>query len=203
MSMVAGMTAFYMFRIYYLIFWWKKHEVHDAHHAPKDQPWTMTLPLIILAAISCVAGFVPFHDMVTWDGKELHTALDLKVAGTSVLIALIGIALATVMYFKENPLPERMANSMRGLWTASYKRFYMDELYQFITHKVIFQGLCVPIAWFDRHIIDGFMNLLADATNSLSFGIRRLQSGSIQAYVYVYLLGALLLAAITMICVIL
>jgi NADH-quinone oxidoreductase subunit L len=92
---------------------------------------------------------------------------------------------------------------MRGLWTASYKRFYMDELYQFITHKVIFQGLCVPIAWFDRHIIDGFMNLLADATNSLSFGIRRLQSGSIQAYVYVYLLGALLLAAITMICVIL
>jgi NADH-quinone oxidoreductase subunit L len=195
------MTAFYMFRIYYLIFWWKKHEVHDAHHAPKDQPWTMTLPLIILAAISCVAGFVPFHDMVTWDGKELHTALDYKVAGTSVLIALVGIGLATVMYFKENPLPERMANAMRGLWTASYKRFYMDELYQFITHKVIFQGICVPIAWFDRTIIDGFMNLLADATNSLSFGIRRLQSGSIQAYVFVYLLGALLLGVITMICV--
>ena len=203
MSMVAGMTAFYMFRIYYLIFFWKKHEVHDPHHAPKDQPWTMTLPLIILASISVVAGFVPFHDMVTWDGKALHTALDWTVAGSSVCVALVGIGLATVMYYKENPLPERMANAMRGLWTASYKRFYMDELYQFITHKVIFQAICVPIAWFDRHIIDGFMNLLADATNSFSYSIRRLQSGSIQSYVFVYLLGALLLAAVTMVCVLL
>lgn len=47
------------------------------------------------------------------------------------------------------------------------------------------------------------MNLLADATNSVSFGIRRLQSGSIQAYVFVYLIGALLIAAVTMICVML
>ena len=200
MSMVAFLTAFYMFRIYYLIFFWKKHEVHT-HHTPKDQPWTMTLPLIILAAISCVAGFVPFHDLVTWDGKALHTSIDWTVAGSSIAVALVGIGLATVMYRKENPLPDRLANSMHGLWQASYKRFYMDELYQFITHKVIFQGICVPIAWFDRHIIDGFMNLLADATSSLSYGIRRLQSGSIQAYVYVYLIGALLLGVITMICV--
>ena len=200
MSMVAFMTAFYMFRIYYLIFFWKKHEVHDAHHAPKDQPWTMTLPLIILAAISFVAGWiVPFNDLVTWDGKALHTAINWTVAGSSTVVALLGIGLATIMYRKENPLPDRLANSMHGLWQASYKRFYMDELYQFITHKVIFQGICVPIAWFDRHIIDGFFNLLANATNSLSFGIRRLQSGSIQIYVYVYLIGALLLAALTMV----
>jgi len=200
MSLVAGMTAFYMFRIYFLIFFWKKHEVHT-QHAPADQPWTMTLPLIILAVISCVAGFVPASKLVTWDGAPLHTALDLKVAGSSVLVALIGIGLAYRLYFKENDLPARMKNSCQGLWNAAYHRFYMDELYQFITHKVIFQAICVPIAWFDRHIIDGFMNLLADATNSASFAIRRLQSGSIQAYVYVYLLGALLLAAITMVCV--
>ena len=200
MSLVAGMTAFYMFRIYYLIFFWNKHEVHG-EHKPADQVWTMTVPLIILAAVSCVAGFVPAHDLVTWDGKALHTAIDWTVAGSSIGVALVGIILATVMYYKENPLPERMANAMRGLWTASYRRFYMDELYQFITHKVIFQAICVPIAWFDRHIIDGFMNLLADVTNSASFAIRRLQSGSIQAYVVVYLLGALLLAAVAMVCV--
>ena len=140
---------------------------------------------------------------MTWDGHHLHTALDMKVACTSVVIALVGIGLATVMYRKENPLPDRLANSMHGLWQASYKRFYMDELYQFITHKIIFQGICVPIAWFDRHIIDGFMNWMAEATNSLSFGIRRLQSGSIQAYVYVYLIGALLLGVVTMLCVLL
>ena len=77
----------------------------------------------------------------------------------------------------------------------------MDEMYQFITHKVIFQGICKPIAWFDRHIIDGTMNLFADVTNSASFAIRKLQSGSIQGYVFVYLIGALLLAAVTIVCV--
>ena len=202
MSMVAGMTAFYMFRIYFLIFHWKKHEIHT-EHAPADQPWTMTLPLIILATISIVAGFVPAANLVTWDGAPLHTQLNWTVACSSVLIACVGIGLAFKMYYKENALPERMANSCRGLWTAAYKRFYMDELYQFITHKVIFQGICKPIAKFDRAIIDGFFNMLAQVTNQTSFGIRKLQSGSIQSYVYFYLIGALLLAGITMACVLL
>ncbi|MBQ0116148.1 MAG: NADH-quinone oxidoreductase subunit L [Bacteroidales bacterium] len=198
MSMVAGLTAFYMFRIYFLIFHWKEHKVHT-EHKPSDQVWTMTLPLIILATVSIVAGFVPMHDLVTWDGAALHTQLNWTVAGTSVAIACVGIGLAFVMYYKENPLPSKMKNAFSGLWTAAYHRFYMDELYQFITHKVIFQAICVPIAWFDRHIIDGFMNLLANATSQASYSIRRMQSGSVQAYVYLYFIGALLLAGVTMV----
>ncbi|MBR5117788.1 MAG: NADH-quinone oxidoreductase subunit L [Muribaculaceae bacterium] len=196
MSMVAGMTAFYMFRIYYLIFFWKKHEVHG-EHAPKDQPWTMTVPLIVLALISCVAGFVPFGDLVTWNGQALETHMNWPIAGASVAIALVGIGLATVMYRKENPLPDKLATMFKGLWTASYRRFYMDELYQFITHKIIFQGISKPIAWFDRMIIDGFFNLMGNVTNSASFGIRKMQSGSVQGYVSYYIIGAMLLAAIT------
>ncbi|MBR1935397.1 MAG: NADH-quinone oxidoreductase subunit L [Muribaculaceae bacterium] len=196
MSMVAGMTAFYMFRIYYLIFFWKKHEVHGEHE-PKDQPWTMTLPLIILATVSCVAGFVPFGNLVTWNGAPLATHTNWAVAGASVAIALVGICLATVMYYKENPLPEKMKNAMSGLWTAAYHRFYMDELYQFITHKIIFQGISKPIAWFDRMVIDGFFNMLARLTGGAAYAIRRLQSGNTQTYVAIYFLGALLLAAIT------
>ena len=61
MSLVAGLTAFYMFRLYYLIFWWKEHKVREGHHAPHDQPWTMTLPLIILSVVSVCAGFVPME----------------------------------------------------------------------------------------------------------------------------------------------
>ncbi len=196
MSMVAGMTAFYMFRIYYLIFFWKKHEVHGEHE-PKDQPWTMTLPLIILALISCVAGFVPFGDLVTWNGQALETHMNWPIAGASVGIALVGIILATVMYYKENPLPDKMKNAMSGLWTAAYKRFYMDELYQFITHKIIFQGISKAIAWFDRIIIDGFFNKLADLTGGASYAIRKLQSGNTQTYVAIYFFGALLLAIVT------
>ncbi len=203
MSLVAGMTAFYMFRIYFLIFHWSKHVTPEGKHEPHDAPWTMSLPLVCLSVVSVVCGLVPFGNLVTVDCKPLVTHTNWTVAGSSVCIALIGIGLAFKLYYKENPLPARMADSCRGLWTAAYHRFYMDELYQFITHKVIFQGICKPIAWFDRHVIDQTFNVLADLTNSASFAIRRLQSGSVQTYVFVYLMGALLLAAATMVCVLL
>ena len=73
----------------------------------------------------------------------------------------------------------------------------MDEIYQFVTHKIIFGIICKSIAWFDHTIVDGTMNALAAVTNCASFAIRKLQSGSIQMYVWVYLIGALLLAAVT------
>ena len=73
----------------------------------------------------------------------------------------------------------------------------------FITHKIIFNGICRPIAWFDRHIIDGTMDGFAWIAQRLSITIRPLQSGSVQGYVYVYLFGALLLGGITAACVLL
>lgn len=195
MSAVAGLTAFYMFRLYYRIFWWNKPDY--SHHTPHDCEWVMTLPLIILAVISCVAGFIPFGSFVTYDGKELITHLDMGVAGTSVVVAVVAIVIATVLYRKENAMPDRIAGSMKALHRAAYRRFYMDEIYQFVTHKIIFGIICKSIAWFDHTIVDGTMNALAAVTNRASFAIRKLQSGSIQMYVWVYLIGALLLAAVT------
>ena len=204
MSFVAGLTAFYMFRLYYLIFWWKEHKVHAGHHAPHDQPWTMTLPLIILAAISCVAGFIPFGNLVSWNGEpyDFMAHFDWGVAGVSLAVAVIAILIATKMYIKENPLPEKMRNALPALWTWCHHRFYWDELYMFITHKIIFGGICRPIAWFDRHIIDGTMDGFAYVTNKASYAIRGLQSGKVQMYVWVYLIGARLLGIITAICLI-
>ena len=195
MSAVAGLTAFYMFRLYYRIFWWNKPDY--SHHTPHDCEWVMTLPLIILAVISCVAGFIPFGSFVTYDGKELITHLDMGVAGTSVVVAVVAIVIATVLYRKENAMPDRIAGSMKTLHRAAYRRLYMDEIYQFVTHKIIFGIICKSIAWFDHTIVDGTMNALAAVTNRASFAIRKLQSGSIQMYVWVYLIGALLLAAVT------
>ena len=195
MSAVAGLTAFYMFRLYYRIFWWNKPDY--SHHTPHDCEWVMTLPLIILAVISCVAGFIPFGSFVTYDGKELITHLDMGVAGTSVVVAVVAIVIATVLYRKENAMPDRIAGSMKTLHRVAYRRFYMDEIYQFVTHKIIFGIICKSIAWFDHTIVDGTMNALAAVTNRASFAIRKLQSGSIQMYVWVYLIGALLLAAVT------
>ena len=200
LTVVAGMTAFYMFRVYYLIFWWNNPDFGE--HKPHEAPAVMTIPLIFLAAVSCVAGLIPFGEFVTWNREVYHIHLNYTVAGTSVVVALIGIALATVLYRKENSIPEKMQNAVRGLWTAAYHRFYMDELYQFITHKIIFARICKPIAWFDRHITDGTMDMFANVTNKVSVAISGLQSGSIQAYILVYFIGVLLIALITWLCLI-
>ena len=200
LSVVAGMTAFYMFRLYYKIFWWNNPDY--GNHTPHEAPMTMTFPLIFLSLVSIVAGFIPFGDLVTWNREELTTHINWGVAGTSTVIAVGAIILATLLYRKENAVPEKMADSCRGLWTAAYKRFYMDELYQFITHKIIFACISRPIAWFDRRIIDGTFDMLANVTNSASYAVRKLQGGSIQGYVWVYLAGAALLAAIAIICII-
>lgn len=211
MSLVAGLTAFYMFRLYYLIFWWKEHKVPEGHHAPHDQPWTMTLPLVILAAISCVAGFVPMGNLVTWNGHEMFDhvnfftnlgALDWSVAGISLAVAIVAILIATKMYKTENDLPAKMKSALPRLWDWCYHRFYWDELYMFITHKIIFGCISKPIAWFDRHIVDGTMDGFAYCTQKASEAIKVLQSGNVQTYVWFYLVGALLLGAVTAICLI-
>ena len=203
MTGVAAMTAFYMFRLYYLVFWWDTpdYEAHG-HHVPTEAPLVMTLPLIILSVATCVIGFLPFSDYVTYNHEPFHAGHNWTVIISSTVIALIGIGLATVLYFKKNDKPAKMANALPSLWTAAHKRFYMDELYMFITHNVIFQNVCRPIAWFDRAVIDGTMNMFANLANYASFAVRKLQSGSIQTYVWVYLIGALALAAATIICLI-
>lgn len=202
MSLVAGLTAFYMFRLYFLIFWWKEHPVREGHHAPHDQPWTMSVPLIVLAAVSVVAGFVPFGNLVSWNGEpyDFMKHFNWNVATVSLVVAIIGIGIAMVMYRKENPLPDKMQRAFPALWRWCFHRFYWDELYQFITYKIIFARICRPIAWFDRHVIDGTMDGFAIVTNKVSWAIRGLQSGRVQMYVWIYLIGALLLGTVTAVC---
>ena len=199
MTMVAGLTAFYMFRLYYLIFWWEENP-HYKEHKPHDAPWQMSLPIIILAAVSCVAGFIPFGELVTYNGAPYHIHIEGSVAATSLTVAVCAIILATIMYAKKNSLPTKMRNAFSGLWTAAYHRFYWDEMYMFVTHKIIFNGICKSIAWFDRHVIDGTMDGLAAVAQFASVKIKGMQSGNILAYVWWYITGAIVLAAITWIC---
>ncbi|MDE7407626.1 MAG: NADH-quinone oxidoreductase subunit L, partial [Muribaculaceae bacterium] len=182
----------------------------EGHHDPHDQPWPMTTPLVILAIISCVAGFVPFGNLVTWNGHPMFESMGIltnienlnwSVACISLAVAVVAILVAMKMYKSENPIPEKMKNAMPTLWKWAHHRFYWDELYMFITHKIIFNGICSPIAWFDRHIIDGSMDGMASVTQRLSVAIRGFQSGNLQNYVWIYLIGALLLGAVTVICI--
>ena len=193
MTVIAAMTAFYMFRLYYGIFWGKENS-QQASHTPHESPKAMTLPLIFLALVTCVAGFIPFGHFISANGQSYTIHLDWTVAGTSIVIALLSIALATYIYKgSKQPVADSLQRRFSGLWTAAYHRFYLDEVYQFITHKIIFRCISKPIAWFDRHVIDGTFNFMAWAANAASDSIRGFQSGQIQQYTYVFLCGALAL----------
>uniref|UniRef100_UPI003FEE68A4 NADH-quinone oxidoreductase subunit L n=1 Tax=Alloprevotella sp. TaxID=1872471 RepID=UPI003FEE68A4 len=197
MTAIAAMTAFYMFRLYFGIFWGTENKQLHAEHTPHEAPLSMTFPLMFLAVVTCVAGFIPFGHFVSADGQAYNIHLDWNVAGTSIIIAVASIFLATYMYMGERqPKADALAEKFAHLHRWAYKRFYMDEVYQYITHRIIFAHISKPIAWFDRHIIDGFFNFLAWGANALSVRIRGLQGGSVQAYAYVYLLGLLIVLAI-------
>ena len=194
MTAIAAMTAFYMFRLYYGIFWGTENKEAHAEHTPHEAPWPMTLPLIVLSIITCVAGFIPFGHFISADGISYDIHMNWTVACTSVVIAVISIDLATLIFKGEKqPIAEKMQAAASRLHQWAYNRFYMDEVYQFVTHRIIFAYISRPIAWFDRHCIDGFFNFLAWGAHKVSYSIRGLQSGELQQYAYVFLFGALAL----------
>jgi NADH-quinone oxidoreductase subunit L len=190
---VAGITAFYMFRLYFNIFWGE--ETHY-HKTPHEAPATMTIPLIVLAAGAAFSGFIPFSELVTSDGKPFETHIEWIVALPSILIALAGILVAFILYSKKSPLPDRLAATFKYTYKWSYNKFYIDEIYLFVTKKIIFRYISEPVAWFDRHIVDGTMNAIAAVTQAVSFRIRGFQSGQIQKYAFVFVSGAVLIALI-------
>lgn len=200
MTVIAAMTAFYMFRLYYGIFWGTENKELHAHHTPHEAPLTMTLPLMFLAIVTVGAGFIPFGHFVSADGQAYDIHLDPTIATTSVIVAVCSIALATFIYKGEKqPVAEKMRAALPALHRWAFKRFYLDEVYQFVTHRIIFAHISKPIAWFDRHVVDGFFDFLAWGTNALAVQIKGLQSGSIQKYAYVFLLGVLILLLIVLI----
>ena len=190
---VAGLTAFYMFRLYYGIFWGKKTHYH---HTPHESPLVMTIPLMILAFGSIFAGFLPFHNLVTSDGAGFESHIDWMIAIPSVLIGVVGIVIATIMYKNETAIPDKIAGTFKYLYKWAHRKFYMDEVYLFVTRKIIFRYISDPIAWFDRHIIDGTMNGIAGMTVYAAYAVKGLQSGKLQQYAFVFVGGTVILVLI-------
>lgn len=193
----SGLTAFYMFRLYFSIFWNKNTEVHNhsaSAEATADRhgegPVSMKLPLIILALCSIFAGFIPFGEYVSSDRLPLESHFDPMFSIAPVAFGLIGILLARWMYKKESGKAERLSHSLGGLYKAAYKKFYIDEIYLFITQKIIFNLIGRPAAWIDKNIVDGLMNGIADTTASVSGFIKGIQSGKVQSYA-IYFFGGI------------
>ena len=196
MTLVAGMTAFYMFRLYYVIFWGQSYYELDPENRrkPQEVPFVMWGPLVFLAAISCVCGLIPFGHFVSATGQSYDIHIDTQVACTSIVVAVIGIALATYMYApKKTPLADTLAKKMPKLHKAALNRFYIDDAWQFFTHKIVFGLFSKPIAWFDRHVIDGTFNFMAWGAQEAGETIRPWQSGDVRSYAIWFLTGTVAL----------
>lgn len=198
MTAIAGLTAFYMFRLYCRIFLGKytgdPTSQPASAHTPHETPAVMTVPLVILAAFSLVTGFIPFGRFLSSDGLPHDFPIQTAVAIGSILTALIGIGLALYAYGRGlRPAFQRMADQPNAFLRAAKNRFYIDRFYLFVTHRIIFQGISTALAWFDRHVIDGLLYGLGRVTEKISHRIRFVQSGQLQTYALVLLIGALCL----------
>ncbi|MBL7752403.1 MAG: NADH-quinone oxidoreductase subunit L, partial [Chitinophagaceae bacterium] len=127
-------------------------------------------------------------------GFESHLHLGFSIA--PVLIGLAGIGLAFLFYFKQNDRAAKFSGSLGALYKAAYHKFYIDEIYLFVTKKILFNLVGRPAAWIDRNIIDGLMNGIAVTTAELSNAIKGIQSGRVQQYALYFFGGVLALAVL-------
>ncbi|KRO56322.1 MAG: NADH dehydrogenase [Cryomorphaceae bacterium BACL11 MAG-121001-bin54] len=189
---VAGLTAFYMFRLYFGIFWANDKKYEHAH----ESPFSMTLPLILLAIATIFVGFIPFNELVTSDGGLLYKHMHWDIALASIAIGLVGIIIAFIFYKKENDWSNKLEKSFGRFYTYALNKFYFDELYIFVTKKIIFKRIATPMAWLDRNVINASVDGIATATNYCSDKIKGMQSGQVQDYLTAMLVSIIVLVFI-------
>ena len=209
MTGVAAMTAFYMFRLYYGIFWGTENVELHKEHTPGEHSWAMKFPLIFLTVITVGVGVITtlggfldwewasFGSLVSASGKSYTIHFNLQIALTSTIVACASIGLATWIFKGDSqPVADRMYAAFPRLHKWAKHRFYMDEVYQFVTHKIIFRWISRPVQWIDETIINGLIDFTAWGANEGGESIRSWQSGDVRHYAAWFISGAV---AITLI----
>jgi NADH-quinone oxidoreductase subunit L len=208
----AFITSFYMFRLLFMTFFGDYrgrptdtkassahghgHDEH-AHGDPHESPMVMLIPLMILALLSIVGGFVgignrfehflePVFGSAATLGGAAETggnSTEYLLMGVSVLTALAGAILAYVLYISSPLLPQRIADSLNGFYTGVLNKYYIDELYAKLFVKPLIDG-STRILWqgVDRNVIDAAVNGSADAAGHISDETRHMQSGNLRSY---------------------
>ena len=204
----AGMTAFYMFRLYFLVFQGPARWQGDTQ--PHESPSVMTIPLTLLAYLAIFGGYagIPealggvnrFHHFLAPAVISYHTAieaapqahlLEVLLMVVSTVVALGGVYYAYRIYRAQPTLAEQLARRLGPLYRLSKNKYYVDEIYQAAVVRPFQQlaGLCWN--WFDVRVVDGLVNASARSMVHLSGAVRQLQSGLIQHYASIILLGVI------------
>lgn len=186
------LTAFYMFRLYFTIFWSIPEYPKTNEHG--EGSWTMKTPLLLLTIASTLVGFIPFSKYVNSTGLPVESHLDLLFSIGPVLLSIAGILLAAYWFKTANTKPQRLAISMGTVFIWARNKFFIDQLYLFITKEIIFKFFGKSAAFIDKHLVDGFYIGLANFTNRFSYHIRGIQSGQVQHYALIFFGGIIGLA---------
>jgi NADH-quinone oxidoreductase subunit L len=200
----AFITSFYMFRLLYMTFFGDYrgaqadahgshgHDPHG-HGEPHESPMVMLVPLMILALLSLVGGLVGwgnhfehFLSPVFGTGEAVEGASGVTeklLMGVSVLVAFAGWGLARLLYYRRPELPQKIADSLGGLYEAVVHKYYIDELYAALFVKPLVDG-STRILWqgVDRKVIDATVNDSAGGAQHVSDEVRHMQSGNIRSY---------------------
>jgi NADH-quinone oxidoreductase subunit L len=189
----AFFTAFYMSRLFFLVFTGKQRSDYHAH----ESPGSMTFPLVVLAVLAVVAGFVftPFNGWLgSWlSGRSESESVNWVVMVLSTLAGVVGIGLGYLMYGKGSIDRDVVSGKVPWLHTLVYRKYFIDELYDL----VFVSGLRLLgrlLEFIDMYIVDGAVRLCSAAAFGLGRLGLRLQNGQVQTYGLVTVLGLLILA---------
>jgi NADH-quinone oxidoreductase subunit L len=204
----AMLTSFYMFRMMYLTFWGKFRGTHEQEHHLHESPPSMTIPLVVLAILSAVAGFIGvphvlgghhelneylkpvFEGSFTRLGEhEMDASTEYLLMGLSVGGALIAMAYAYIKYVKNAHVPVEDTQERPILASISYNKFYVDEIYDFLIRKPLdaLSGLFYNVV--DKLGIDGLVNGFGKGAVESSKGLRLLQTGNVGFYIFIMVAG--------------
>jgi NADH-quinone oxidoreductase subunit L len=194
---VAGLTAFYMTRLWYMTFSGspRSEQAEHAHESPKVMSW----PLVVLAAFALLIGFVgfpwlgnPFHHFLTPGGES--EAFSFVLAGSGLAVALGGIVLGAMLYGK-NPAVDPVTKLPKPLYAFLENKWYIDDFYEKGVARVsiAWSGM---VAWTDRNVVDNLTNIAAWTLSGLGGQLRKAATGQPQFYVAVFALAAVAAAVI-------
>ena len=191
--LTSGITAFYMFRLYYSVFWNKERHSDTHHHG--EGTANMLFPVIVLGLLSVGAGWLPFSTWLYKGNEPIHTHIDLLFSIAPVAFSLIGIKIANNLYRKPSDAPQNLTLLWGKFYTAAYRKFYIDEIYKWLTQNIVFNLFGKLFNWIDKNIIDGIVNGVGTVVSSIYFFIRGMQSGKLQDYL-LYFFGGIALGMI-------
>lgn len=197
-ALTAMMTAFYMFRMFFLTF---HGDLRDKHAHPHESPFSMAMPLVVLGVLSVVGGWVGWptlHEGFSYFvrfGEYEQGHWNFFLVGLSTVLALIGIGGATYIYGLNKVSHEALAKKFAPLYKLSFNKFYIDEIYLWIIHNVI-DGLGRVLWWVDVKIVDGIIDGIGKLAQVLGSLLRRIQTGKLQHYALVLFAGVVILVLI-------